>query len=159
MLRIRSILSLALPVAVASCLSACGQADRSDATYADLQSGNAGGAPPMELSRPANTKLVRAEKLVRKLESAGLHVEELGAAQIDMDVRSRFSEEPRSTVVLRIADGDGNSAPMTFLEFGSWKAAAELDAKPVNGFAVRNWFVLGTTSTYFVVRVREALAN
>jgi hypothetical protein len=74
-----------------------------------------------------------------------------------MDDLSRFPEEPRSAVVLRLSDGRGNSEAMTFVELGSWKAAAEMDAKPVNGFAVRNWFVLGIVSNYFVDRITDAL--
>jgi hypothetical protein len=91
------------------------------------------------------------------LSDAGLETTELGPAQISLDDSSRFPEEPRSTIVLRVSDRDGNSTPLTFVEFGSWKTAAELDKKPVNGFAVRNWFVLGITSTHFVDLVTAAL--
>jgi hypothetical protein len=74
-----------------------------------------------------------------------------------MDDSSRFPEEALSTLVLRVSDGEGNASPLTFVEFSSWKAAAELDATPVNGFAVRNWFVLGATNNHFKKLVSQAL--
>lgn len=112
-----------------------------------------------ELVAPKNTKSLPARHLVQKLADAGLEARELGPAEISLDDSSRFPAEPRSSIVLRVSDGKGNSSPMTFVEFGSWKDAAKLDAKPVNGFAVRNWFVLGTTSTYFVDLVTNALSG
>jgi hypothetical protein len=112
-----------------------------------------------ELKKPANTQSLAARHLVTKLAQAGLEPKELGPAQISLDDSSRFPEEARSTMVVRISDADGNSEAMTFVEFGSWKAAAKLDAKPINGFAVRNWFVLGTASNYFVDLVTNALGS
>lgn len=112
-----------------------------------------------EPQRPKNTKRVKAGDMMDKLMAAGLGVEEMGAASIPMDDLSRFPEEPRSTLLLRISDGQGDSSPMTFVEFGSWKTAATVDEKPINGFAVRNWFVHGTTSKYFVKLVTKALED
>ena len=109
------------------------------------------------LKRPHNTKRVSAKDLMNQLASAGLETKDMGSPSISIDDSSRFPEEPRSTLWLRVSDGEGNATPMTFVEFSSWKAAAKLDAKPVNGFAVRNWFVLGTTNNYFVKRVTDAL--
>ncbi len=143
-------------LAAAMSFAGCGASDTTQNTvYA-----SAGQPAP----RPKNTKRISASDLVGKLASAGLEAKgleakDLGAAQMSEDDVSRFPEEPRSTLRLRVSDGQGNSAPMTFVEFGSWKAAAALDAKPVNGFAVRNWFVLGTVNNYFVKRVSEALAG
>lgn len=114
---------------------------------------------PPPASRPQNTKRLGARDLLDQLASAGLTTQDLGPAQLDIDDTSRFPEEARSTMVLRISDGQGNSEAMTFIEFGSWKAAAALDAKPINGFAVRNWFVRGIVSNYFVDLVTEALAD
>ena len=110
-------------------------------------------------ARPQNTKRLDAGDLVDALSRAGLTVEPRGAAQLSVDDVSRFPEEHRSSIVLRLADGQGNAETMTFVEFGSWKAAAEMDAKPINGFAARNWFVIGTVSNYFVDAVRDALAH
>ena len=104
-----------------------------------------------------NTKKIKASDLVEKLASAGLETKDLGAASIHMDDLSRFPEEPRSTLYLKVSDGKGNATPMTFVEFGSWKVAAKVDEKPINGFAVRNWFVLGIVNNYFVERVHDAL--
>ncbi|MGQ0720477.1 MAG: hypothetical protein ACT4PE_02760 [Candidatus Eiseniibacteriota bacterium] len=107
--------------------------------------------------RPKNTRDIDASGLLEELAAAGLTAEELGPAQVSTDHSSRFPEPPRSTLWLRISDGQGNSEQMTFVEFGSWKTAAEVDAKPINGFAVRNWYVLGIVSNHFVSAVTHAV--
>ncbi len=114
-------------------------------------------APRPSSPRPANTRRLSPRDLVRELESAGLGVEDAGERPISMDDLSRFPEEPRSTLRIRVSDGKGDSAPMTFVEFGSWKTAAAVDAKPINGFAVRNWFVVGTVNNYMAGLVKAAL--
>jgi hypothetical protein len=153
MLRIRSFVTFALLAAGAAALGACGS-DGPATTDASLQS-----TFPVPFERPANTRIVRADTLVGKLEAAGLRVTETAAAPIDRSVRDLLSEEPRSRVTLRIEDAQGRSCRMTFLEFASWMPPAELDARPVDGFSARNWFVQGDAPTYFVVRVREALGR
>ena len=134
----------------------CVSSDSHEAAHSGSPQHHAG---RQELKEPRNTDSLPARHLVAKLADAGLEAKDLGPAQISLDDSSRFPEEPRSTVVLRVSDGKGNASPMTFVEFGSWKAAAKLANKPINGFAVRNWFVLGTTSTYFVDLVTEALES
>jgi hypothetical protein len=103
------------------------------------------------------TKSITAVALMEKLAAAGLETRDIGPASISVDHASRFPETPRSTLALRVSDGQGNSETMTFVEFSSWKAAAALDDKPVNGFVVRNWFVLGIVSTYFVDKITNAV--
>jgi hypothetical protein len=139
-------------------VSGCRSSEPADAAV-HAAAGQAVTHPPREpaLARPKNTKRLDADQLVEKLAAAGLVAEELGPAQVSTNHLSRFPEEPRSTLWLRISDGQGNSEPMTFVEFGSWKAAADVDAKPVNGFAARNWFVLGIVSNHFVTAVTQAL--
>jgi hypothetical protein len=107
---------------------------------------------------PKNTKRIDASDLLEKLAAAGLETKDLGPASISVDHASRFPEKPRSTLALRVSDGAGNSESMTFVEFSSWKTAAAMDAKPVNGFAVRNWFVLGIVSNYFVEKITAAVS-
>lgn len=154
MFRIPTIALVAL-IAFVPLHAGCGGGG-SEATYSSAQP--KAPAPRAQLAKPANTKSLHARDLVGALSAAGLEVQDLGAATIDMDDLSRFPEEPRSTVVLRLRDSQGSEA-MTFVEFGSWKAAATVDAKPINGFAVRNWFVMGTVSNRYVELVRRALDN
>jgi hypothetical protein len=156
---VRFALTIAVVAAVAAVLSTgCGSSEPSDAT---VHAAAAEGVPQSSrgpaLARPKNTKRMDADELLEKLTAAGLVAEELGPAQVSTNHLSRFPEEPRSTLWLRISDGQGNSEPMTFVEFGSWKAAAEVDTKPINGFAARNWFVLGIVSNHFVTAVTQAL--
>lgn len=110
-------------------------------------------------SATSNTgrKSITARTLMERLAAAGMEIRDLGPASISVDHASRFPETPRSTIALRVSDGQGNSESMTFVEFSSWKAAAALDEKPVNGFAVRNWFVLGIVSSYFVDKITNAV--
>lgn len=153
----RRILSLiALLGVVVLVGTGCGS---SDSSHQGVESASHSVQKSQELKKPANTNSLAARHLVAKLAEAGLEAKEMGPAQVSLDDSSRFPEEARSTMLLRVSDGKGNSTPMTFVEFGSWKAAAKLDAKPVNGFAVRNWFVLGTTSNYFVDLVTNALGS
>lgn len=154
MLRIRPLTTLAL-LATAAALGACGTDDAA-VTEAGLHQAW-GGAVPIE--RPANTRLIRSDDLVGKLEAAGFRVTREAASPIDAMLRGAPSEDPRSNVTLRLEDGKGRSCSMTFVEFASWMPPAHLAAGPVDGFAVRNWFVPGDAPTYFVVRVREALAR
>jgi hypothetical protein len=130
---------------------------------AALQASVPGGAPQPtsprepELVRPRNTQRLDADDLLDRLADARIAAEDRGPARIDVDDLSRFPEEPRSVLCLRLSDGQGNAETMTFVEFGSWKTAAHVDAEPINGFAVRNWFVLGIVSEYFAASVAEAL--
>lgn len=149
-------IAVAVLIAFAPLSAGCG-GGRADATYSSAQP--KAPAPRARPAKPANTKSLQARDLVGALSATGLEVTDLGVATIDMDDLSRFPEEPRSTLVLRLRDSQGNSEAMTFVEFGSWKAAATVDAKPINGFAVRNWFVLGIVSERFADLVRGALDN
>lgn len=143
---------------VAGCLLAgCSASDKAPETAATQTASVS--TPEPGLKKPKNTRSIGAGDLLRRLESAGLETKSLGAGTIEMDDLSRFPEEPRSTMVVRIYDGKGNSEAMTFVEFGSWKAAATIDSKPINGFAVRNWFVMGTVSNHFVGLVTDALSG
>jgi hypothetical protein len=151
----RPIPTLLLLASLAAGLAACGS-DDSAVTEATLQTAWGGGVP---IERPANTQRVLAGELVGKLEAAGFRVTREAASPVDPSLRGLVSEEPRSAVTLGLEDRDGRSCRMTFLEFASWMPPAQLDARPIDGFAVRNWFVPGDAPTYFVVRVREALAR
>ncbi len=113
--------------------------------------------PKDNLKRPNNTRNLSARGLVKQMASAGLETEEIDLRPITVDDSSRFPEEPRSVVRYRVSDGEGNSAPITFVEFSSWEAAARLETKSIDGFAVRNWFGLGTSNNYFRKRIADAL--
>ncbi|GJM44513.1 MAG: hypothetical protein DHS20C21_13550 [Gemmatimonadota bacterium] len=147
-------------LAGAMVLAGCGGSDTSHPVVSSSAAGSSylPSSQPAP-ARPSNTKRLSSRDLLDQLAAAGLGTEDLGAPRISLDDSSRFPEDARSTLLLRVSDGQGNSEPMTFVEFGSWKAAAKLDAKPVNGFAVRNWFVLGTTSNHFVKLVSDALSQ
>lgn len=153
MLPIRPLTTLAL-LAIAAALGAC-DTDNAAVTEASLQTW--GGAVPIE--RPANTRAVRSADLVGRLEAAGFRVTRQASSPVDSSLHGALTEQPRSSLTLRLEDAKGRSCSMTFLEFASWMPPAHLDAGPVDGFAVRNWFVPGDAPTYFVVRVREALSR
>lgn len=155
----RATLRTMLLATVAVLAMGCGVSEHSDGNVQSARVAARTPARKPSVQKPVNTKRLPADRLVAALERAGLETQAMGPAEIHVDDTSRFPEEPLSSMVLRVSDRKGNSTPMTFVEFDSWKAAAELDRKPVNGFAVRNWFVLGTTSTYFVELVTDALAG
>lgn len=155
----RSNLIMAISIAIISvvpCIG-CGTSDTPGETA--KSSGKAVAQVTQRLERPANTKRLKRGDLVDRLIAAGLAAKDIGPAQMSMDDVSRFPEDASSSMRLRVSDGQGNSAPLTFVEFSSWQAAAKLDAKPVRGFAVRNWFVLGSVNNYFVGLLTEALAG
>ncbi len=149
-------------VAVVTC-AGCGSSDTSDEGTATTQEepvttqSSVAQQRKDDLKRPNNTRNLSARGLVKQMARAGMETEEIDLRPITVDDSSRFPEEPRSVVRYRVSDGEGNSAPITFVEFGSWQAAAKLDAKPVDGFAVRNWFCLGTSNNYFRERIADAL--
>jgi hypothetical protein len=147
--------------AIALCLAAalvigCTSSGSSGSSDSSMRAGVHEG---QTVQAPTIKKRVGARELIDKLESAGLETKNLGAADISIDAASRFPETPRSTMVIRVSDGRGNATPMTFVEFSSWKRAAEMEKKPVNGFAVGNWFVLGIVDNYFKEQVTRAIAG
>jgi len=101
--------------------------------------------------------LSEAEVLDR-LHGAGFRVEILGAPAIAQDDRSLFVAEPLDMVAVRLSDGQGNSEAMTLVQFPRVKDAEGLDARPVNGFAARNWFFLGTIGNHFRDPIEAALS-
>jgi len=100
--------------------------------------------------------LTEAEVLDR-LHDAGFQVEILDAPAVAQDDRSQFVAEPVGMVQVRLRDGQGNSEAMTLVQFPEVKDAEGLDARPVNGFAARNWFFLGTIGNHFRDPIQAAL--
>jgi hypothetical protein len=102
--------------------------------------GCGGGGGPAPLSEA---------ELLERLEGAGLQVEILGEPMVSEKDRSLFVAEPVGMLAVRLSDGQGNAESMTLVHFPAVKDAAGLEARPVNGFAARNWFFLGIIANHF----------
>jgi hypothetical protein len=101
--------------------------------------------------------LSEAEVLDR-LHEAGFQVEILEAPAVAQDDRTQFVAEPVGMVQVRLRDGQGNSEAMTLIQFPKVKDAEGLDARPVNGFAARNWFFLGIIANHFRDPIQAAMS-
>ena len=92
-----------------------------------------------------------------RLQTAGLGLEAMESVAIDRADFDRIGR-PEQTFAARVSDGEGNSTVITFVHYPKEAQAQKADEARVNGFAVHNWFFLGTSSNYFRDRIREALA-
>jgi predicted small lipoprotein YifL len=108
-----------------------------------------GGGGPAPLSQA---------EVMERLEDAGFQVEILDEPAVAQDDRSQFVAEPVGILAVRLSDGRGNSEAMTLVQFPQVKDAEGLDARPVNGFAARNWFFLGIIANHFRDPIQAAMS-
>jgi hypothetical protein len=98
-------------------------------------------------------------QVMERLEDAGFQVEILDEPAVAQDDRSQFVAEPVGMFAVRLSDGRGNSEAMTLVQFPEVKDAEGLDARPVNGFAARNWFFLGIIANHFRDPIQAAMSS
>jgi hypothetical protein len=96
------------------------------------------------------------DDLLSRMEAAGLRVEPLDDAGLPTDAIAELPEEPTQAFLVRVSDGQGNSTAMTFTEFDSSEKTGRI--RGVNGFPVRNWFVVGIVSNDFRDAIQAATA-
>jgi hypothetical protein len=95
--------------------------------------------------------------LMTQLGASGLNVERLAEPTITSKQRDRLGAEPQTMFSIRVTDGSGSSQSMTLVQFDKdWKASAVGD-EGVPGFAIQNWYFVGTVSQNIRNQIQAAL--
>jgi hypothetical protein len=142
----------------AGLVTACGE-DTSSREPAARASASAGTASPAIPAPAAHTTRPLSEAdVIRRLQSAGLTCERLDKTWITPREVEQLPAKPVAVFSVRMRDGKGNAESMTLVGFGRVQDAQATDRMPLNGFAVRNWFFLGTIAEHFRRPIVSALS-
>jgi len=117
------------------------------------KAGGAGNAVEQAANVAANTmkkarqfQAISERDLFKKLEGAELKVERMSEVNLQEYEIAELPPDYKNMISVRVSDGKGNRTGMTFVEF---EGQLSTRIRGVNGFPVRNWFVVGTVDNYF----------